>query len=1498
MSAARKAASADGEDTPTVFNLPAANAAADDAFHERDGGAQVPANEDAARAAVEALAALFAGLPKPIRKALASAKGNAARLSSDRLQGLAEIVQNADDLHATEVRFQLASGDQGPEILAAHDGTPVVMADLMGLATPWLSPKADDPASTGRFGIGLMTLQSLGPELHVHSGFFHFSLGSPTLATLPIRLPPAAMGTAEWTLFSVPLEPGVEDELDLEDWVREWGQAALLFLRHVRRVVLLDREGQVAAELFLTADPPCSIATDPAVSRYRARTGDGLAWTVYRQDLPTPASAARFNKAHDRTSPIAVGFPDGCEDAGFLHAGLPVEPVGLPFRMSGQFDPLANRQGLDADGTWNAMLGAALAHLWVTAALDVASTDPAAVWAVVPDPQAAAGRWPGGRLGRVLQQGLLADGLTAFAASLRLPAAGGQRHLADLAVESPALEHILTAEDTAGLAGTDAALPPDCRDSRGRWREVLSDLASIGAPCGVAVTLPDALSLLAGADRDVQFRIDLAAAALDAGLGEELAATRCVVDSDGQILQPPDPDAAHALVEGEVHRVLDDLALGRRLHPAFGSSEAGRSVGDWLARRGSLLRSPDVRMVLARLSDAGLAGKPLPGKLNHQQVLVLRDALEQLVPADRADLGSGIGAAIRLDAVRYGEDGNADVVAAHPAQSYLIEKEVSSWFVAAGRTAGLTWLDRRYSTALSKAHAGGGMGAQRLFRLLGAQVAPRLIADARAEPRFKHLARGVPAHAGTPARQQRLAGMDATHTLNDHVSPDLQAVLRDLGADRNQLRRLKSVNAVLATLAGAWQAWGDLTAATAANAYGQWLTRGEVPAAFLYDAAAAKWLANGASGLSAPQDLLQGTAVNVGHFGTAKNQYLHPKLSGVGRGPVLDALGVTGDPPASQLLAWLRELAENKGEDTQDAAVAGRAAAYSQALARMVKTPPGRTVGDVSVQRLRDAFSRDSGLVHTNVGWRRPSIVFTGPPVFGDRAAFAPTLPGTDRLWRLLGLKPPGARHARQVLSDIAAEKKPPDADTEFLMLETLRLLASVLDTADGQQLRLQRLSLWTSKGWAQRPVFAVANSRLSAALGSLVPIWLPGGAIDQFATLLPRLAITEVTANAVSIAAGVTGDIDEDATDIFAAAVAHLQSDLARNDAAAERSMWLSWEDLARFSVVVAPDLAVTVSGLDLTPVPKVPVRAYVDVASETLFVTDLAALGRVGGGGQAVAALSSMPERRISQPWRAAWDAAIDDRQAHILLTARAREQARARAAVLAAAHLQDLSQAAAQSRAAKNPPGAFRAAGSSKAGSAAATKPAAAPRNLIEVDSYALVETNGTVSPASTPDDAGGGTGARKAGGLKEPDMTRRPPASGRGRGPVNYTTEEKEERALGLVMQALGKDNEAIRDQRGVGADAVDDLRRFFELKTHAGPEPPDITLTDAESQRALTEDLFFLVVVSNLEEGRGDPAVRFIVDPMRTLNVKAAGSIRLGPLTDAPGLTYMFRRKRR
>src|SRR6266516_5673230 len=105
-----------------------ATEAADLLFEAENGKVAGPYVEpdglDEARAAVDRLGQRFAQLPGAIRNALDAAGRSADLLSGDPLQGLSEIVQNADDVHATEVRFFLTDD----ALMVAHDGDPVTLS--------------------------------------------------------------------------------------------------------------------------------------------------------------------------------------------------------------------------------------------------------------------------------------------------------------------------------------------------------------------------------------------------------------------------------------------------------------------------------------------------------------------------------------------------------------------------------------------------------------------------------------------------------------------------------------------------------------------------------------------------------------------------------------------------------------------------------------------------------------------------------------------------------------------------------------------------------------------------------------------------------------------------------------------------------------------------------------------------------------------------------------------------------------------------------------------------------------------------------------------------------------------------------------------------------------------------------------------------------------------------------------------------------------------------
>ena len=98
---------------------------------------------------------------------------------------------------------------------------------------------------------------------------------------------------------------------------------------------------------------------------------------------------------------------------------------------------------------------------------------------------------------------------------------------------------------------------------------------------------------------------------------------------------------------------------------------------------------------------------------------------------------------------------------------------------------------------------------------------------------------------------------------------------------------------------------------------------------------------------------------------------------------------------------------------------------------------------------------------------------------------------------------------------------------------------------------------------------------------------------------------------------------------------------------------------------------------------------------------------------------------------------------------------------------------------------------------------------------------------------------------------------------------------------LARLVLGGDAAEIvdlRSQHGVGADAIDSLDRFFELKVHLGDEPDTIRLEESQIRRALSTPDFFLVVVSGVEGADAQPKVRIIVDPVHQLPITQSSSV--------------------
>lgn len=1451
-----------------------------------------PNSVESARAAVDRLGQLFAELPGTVKRALDGARVGGQMLSSDRLQGLSEIVQNADDVGATRVSFQLG----GRDLLAAHDGRPIRLLDVLALATPWLTTKGADPNSVGRFGIGLVTLRVLSPILEVFSWPYAIRIDGSALSSVdPIGLDEDFLSNHATTTLRLSLDDGVVLGLqNLEDWLSKWDESALVFCRSVSEVSV-GNAGAPGRALGLRWDECAPMDVEIAGERVSAAravacAADGRRWTRWSVEVTSPAGLGRQHKDVGTTMPIGVAVPLHEERSGRIYAGLPLTEARSKLLVNAHFDPVAGRHGL-LDNAWNSALIGLVADLWVHLLLDLFRSDPKAAWRLVPMPE----EEPGGSAVNRLDETIVERARSVLSNRILFESPSGPLGLHRLGVEVDLLEGVLRDDQIARLAHSDAALPLEARDAAGEWRRVLADWRASGALLPEPISVRQALPLLAE-DLEVSQTIYLAAAALSDGLDADLLGLAWVADENGDRFPPPSPEGIWAFTTSNDRWALD-LELARKLHNDFQAPhDAAERIVQWLVERGSLIDRIDPGAFLERLSAAGNAGHKMTASLSDDQMHSVRDAVEALPTATQHELGSGIGRAIRIEAFEF-IGGKRSAVVASPSEVYLsksIDREPDSFAVAADTTAGLVWADSRYATLLRSPLGRAGLGAQRFLRILGAEIAPRLVAHPDLVRRYNSDARlGLPKYVpdGPRPRSDFLTTVGADFTLEDFDSPDLELVLRGIANDKRARRRRSRAAAMLATLGRAWDRIGDRAEVTAAATDYGWQKRASTPAFWIWQARTIEWLDNAVATPTEPSGLWIRTLATMAVHGADAPDYLHTSLP-TDRKEILNVLGVTGEPTMADMVDRLAELRDEGSANAGP--VAADAALLYRGIADQVGSR-GQTPGHLTASRLRARFSSGSGLIRTDQGWRKPNDILAGPPVFGHFRAFTPQVPGAEALWGALEVPRPSWRDCVDVLRRLQQADDGADPTFETIELDTWRLLARLIeeDPLSGRSVSvIGKLGLRTSQGRrASRPIFALPDPMIVRAIGGELPVWLPGGELDQFLPLIEPLGVTLLGPDQTRIEGAVDAIRDEEASALFHAAVVQLQEDLVRNEPDAAASLIVDWGHLEGFDVLLADQLTAHVTppkGLGQTVVG--PVDAYADPENASLYLTDASQLDSYDGAARAIASLFTSDARRLAQAWLAACATARTGREARRLNVAAIRsEEEKRRNEAAMEQQLRALQQ---ETSAKPNAPAQIKkanATGSEKRRPAEQTP----PRDLVDPGALVVLNPDGQIIGGEATANSRREAIARRT----DPDL----PTATRGGSPIRghvaprgYTDLEKETVGLDLARRVLRSDAEDLvdlRGQRGVGADAIDELDRYFELKVYEGPEPDRIRLEPSQIRRAAATPDFFLVVVSNVEGVQGNPKVRIITDPLSQLETTETRAISFSGVRSARSLVY-------
>lgn len=1478
---------------------------------DQTGGLFEPSDEHTAKAAITRFGELFAGLRGVAKSVMERARNSGDLVSSDPLQGLAEVVQNADDAEATEIVLQLGRG----ELLVSHNGNPVRLPHLLALATPWLTTKGGQAALMGRFGIGLTTLRSLSETFEVHCDPYHVRFGDPFVSPIRARRLPAGLDQAGWTTFRVPLSKVTVGAEELSAWLGRWDDSAMLFLRTVSRIALRSARGESVMALGISRGRQEDVGGGPSssdgVSRQQVTAQEGRAWVVYRAEFPTPKDVGRAHKATEPTTPVAIALPLHEVEGGKVHAGLPVAATRMAVFANAQFDPTTSRQEFPAN-EWNKALVPIVAELWSAAVLDAFDRDPRSAWQAIPMGEVPEDQ-PHMPIIRRLESEVIASARERVAVNLALPVAGqGRLPLRELAVEDKPLARVLTPEETAGLAGLDATLPAEIRDARGKWWTVLEDWRTAGVDLPAPVSVEQALALLEDEARAPGGVVALSAVALSENLGDRLLGLPCVVARDGRRLAPPLKDAPEA-VALEVSPLAQQLGVVTALHPAHLTDEPdAKKVLDWLRECGAVVDGNDDREVVHRLAAAGRSDRRIPRALELEQVQALRAVFERLEPEERQRVGADVGRAVELDAFEYevtGRRKRRKKTTVEPARAYLpraIEREEKGFAVAADKAPGITWIGGHYVRQLRSSLGRQGVGAQRFLRLLGVETAPRI----RRHPRLQqpYVVDPRPAlaaefHDGVSARTEELNSRRATHTLEDRDSPDLKVVVEDIARVRAGPQRRKRAAALVSTLARAWDdRLGEYAQVRSAYAYKGWNETGETPAYWVWQGRDVAWLDDERGKPRLPSELRVRTPATEAVYGGDSPNYLHSELHSLGWQPVLSALGVEGAPSRRQLVTRLKELRTAMlAGDYPAQEVEKEAAVVYKALARSLQGPSPRS--ELNRTQLQREFASGDGLILTNSGWRTPQRVFGGEAILGNYSVFAPAVSDTDALWDALGLSAPSVMDCVRVIRKIS-RRFPVEVQDAAILLDALRVIAreyGATTTAKDRR-ALRELPLLTTRGWMrQRTVYATDDPSLADGLGDRVPIWQPGGGLRQFASILEAVRVLPIDAAEAEVVDPDLAEDDEEYTELFWEAVRQLHEDLVRNEPGLARSLKVPWERLESFCVRVHPSLTLRV------PVEEggrrqcdCPVAVKVDAGRGVVFVRKRSDLAHVDRGGRALSMLFTGDGRSLAFAWRGAWDRAAEGRPATILELAQERK---AREEKENDQSLKDRMTAFREGTSRRRRAGrragvgkngedddALRSGESSATGTGDDTQAVPPRRELVSPTTLRLRDPEGQETERTKgrkpPRKTGGGVLVEPGGSV--PPKTRATPP--------NYTSEQKERLGLELLEMVVGRDLVDVRAKRGVGADALDEEEgRYYELKVSGGNEPDVVSLTASEVMRAAaTEDKFVLAVVSGVEGADARPTVRLVLDPLKELEAGTEdGKINLAGVRRSQSLVYHF-----
>jgi hypothetical protein len=291
-------------------------------------------------------------------------------LYSERTHFIFELLQNAEDAKATQLRFRL-----GPASLElCHNGRLFTPDDVGGISSICQSTNEGDPERIGRFGIGFKSVYAYTRRPEIHSGEEHFAIDH---YVRPEAAPPRHADDISTTLIVLPFDAASVAVSDARSEIQaaftKLDPINLLFLRHIQTVELFTDGSQptsLVRKLLAQLAPQVRVL---AISSSDARVQEQR-WLVFERtvNFTTPAARqlalrveAAFSLSTDSAENHLTILP---RDRATLAVFFPTSrPTATSFIIQGPFIPTPDRSNVRERNPLNIRLANEAAELVVEA---------------------------------------------------------------------------------------------------------------------------------------------------------------------------------------------------------------------------------------------------------------------------------------------------------------------------------------------------------------------------------------------------------------------------------------------------------------------------------------------------------------------------------------------------------------------------------------------------------------------------------------------------------------------------------------------------------------------------------------------------------------------------------------------------------------------------------------------------------------------------------------------------------------------------------------------------------------------------------------------------------------------------------------------------------------------------------------------------------------------------------------------------------------------------